>query len=136
MSIAAVSAELHASRRWVMFMAILALVLLGLWCLVATTAWFLPDVMPDHRGWQRYFFLGFYGQLTLYVYAAIIPFVGLLRYARALGALKEGDRAGLIRAIELHGTFWRQCSLLMWGMVWLFVYAVAGGVAAAFLPAR
>jgi len=93
-----------------------------------------PTSCPITEAGSAYFFLGFYGQFTLYVYAAIIPFVGLLRYARALGALKEGDRAGLNRAIELHGTFWRQCSLLMWGMVWLFAYAVAGGVAAAFLP--
>ena len=128
MSITAASAELHASRRWVLTMAILALVLLGFWCVVTTAAWVIPGVFPQQAGWEWYFFRGFFAQLTFLAYAAILPFLSLLRYARALAALGTADREVFARAVGLHGLFWRQCSWLMWGMVWLLAYALVGGV--------
>lgn len=134
MSLAAASAELHASRRWMLTMAILALFLLGLWSLVVGISWFTPGVFPAFTGWERGFFLGFYAQLTLFVFAALLPFLTLLRYAASLFALRDGDRAMLERALELNARFWRQCAWLMWGMVWLFAYALIGAVVANFVP--
>lgn len=136
MPIQAATAELRSSRRWVMTMAILALILLGLWCLFTTAAWISPNAMPRYTGAMRWYFLGFVAQLTLYAYAAIVPFANLLRYARSLLSLREGDREGLARAIGLNVLFWRQCSYLMWGMVWLLVYLLGGGIVLTFIAGK
>lgn len=128
MSTQAAIAELRSSRRWVTTMAILAIILLSLWVIAFTATWFRPDALQMYDGWMQWFFLGFLAQVTLYAYAAVIPFLNLCRYARSLFALREGDPAGLERAIDLNIRFWRQCSYLMWGMAWLLTYLVGGSI--------
>ena len=128
MSTQAAITELRSSRRWVTTMAILAIILLSLWVIVFTAIWFRPDTLRMYQGWMQAFFLGFMTQLTLYAYAAVIPFLNLCRYARSLFALGDGDREGLALAIDLNIRFWRQCSYLMWGMVWLLTYMVGGSI--------
>jgi len=128
MSTAAVTAELRASRPWVLTMSILALCFLALWCLFALAVWFVPNNFPKNPIGLRYLFLGFFAQLTLFVGLAIFPFVLLFRYALALFALKDADDASLARAIDLNVRFWRQCSWLMWGAVWLLAYLILGGL--------
>jgi hypothetical protein len=128
MSNAAVTAELRASRPWVLTMSILALCFLALWCLFTLVVWFVPNNFPKNPIGLRYLFLGFFAQLTLFVGLAIFPFVLLFRYALALFALKDADDASLARALDLNVRFWRQCSWLMWGAVWLLAYLILGGL--------
>ncbi len=128
MSNAAATAELRASRPWVLTMSILALCFLALWCLFTLAVWFVPNNFPKNPIGLRYLFLGFFAQLTLFVGLAIFPFVLLFRYALALFALKDADDASLARAIDLNVRFWRQCSWLMWGAVWLLAYLILGGL--------
>jgi hypothetical protein len=128
MSNAAATAELRASRPWVLTMSILALCFLALWCLFTLAVWFVPNNFPKDPIGLRYLFLGFFAQLTLFVGLAIFPFVLLFRYALALFALKDADDASLARAIDLNVRFWRQCSWLMWGAVWLLAYLILGGL--------
>ncbi len=128
MSNAAATAELRASRPWVLTMSILALCFLALWCLFTLAVWFVPNNFPKNPIGLRYLFLGFFAQLTLFVGLAIFPFVLLFRYALALFALKDADDASLTRAIDLNVRFWRQCSWLMWGAVWLLAYLILGGL--------
>ena len=128
MSNAAATAELRASRPWVLTMSILALCFLALWCLFTLAVWFVPNNFPKNPIGLRYLFLGFFAQLTLFVGLAIFPFVLLFRYALALFALKDADDASLARAIDLNVRFWRQCSWLMWGAVWLLAYLIFGGL--------
>ena len=128
MSNAAATAELRASRPWVLTMSILALCFLALWCLFTLAVWFVPNNFPKNPIGLRYLFLGFFAQLTLFVGLAIFPFVLLFRYALALFALKDADDASLTRAIDLNVRFWRQCSWLMWGAVWLLAYLIFGGL--------
>jgi hypothetical protein len=56
------------------------------------------------------------------------PKTELSHYALALFALKDADDASLARAIDLNVRFWRQCSWLMWGAVWLLTYLILGGL--------
>jgi hypothetical protein len=128
MSNAAATAELRASRPWVLTMSILALCLLALWCLFTLAVWFVPNNFPKNPIGLRYLFIGFFAQLTLFVGLAIFPFVLLFRYALALFALKDADDASLARAIDLNVRLWRQCSWLMWGAVWLLAYLILGGL--------
>lgn len=128
MSNAAATAELRASRPWVLTMSILALCFLALWCLFTLAVWFVPNNFPKNPIGLRYLFLGFFAQLTLFVGLAIFPFILLFRYALALFALKDADDASLARAIDLNVRFWRQCSWLMWGAVWLLTYLILGGL--------
>ena len=128
MSPASLASELRASRPWVLTMAILTLCFVALWCLVTLAVWFVPNNFPKDPIGLRYLFLGFFAQLTLFVGLAIFPFVLLFRYALALFALKDADDASLARAIDLNVRFWRQCSWLMWGAVWLLAYLILGGL--------
>ena len=130
MSLAAATSELHASRRWVLTMALLALFFVALWCLLCSAIWIDPRALAkvEDPSWLRPFMFGFFVQLTVFSFAAIAPFVLLLRYALALFALKDGDRPGLERVVDLNVHFWRQCAYLMWGVVWLFAFVVIGGI--------
>lgn len=128
MSPASLASELRASRPWVLTMAILALCFVALWCLLTLAVWFVPNNFPKDPIGLRYLFIGFFAQLTLFVGLAIFPFVLLFRYALALFALKDADDASLARAIDLNVRFWRQCSWLMWGAVWLLTYLILGGL--------
>ncbi len=128
MSPASLASELRASRPWVLTMAILALCFVALWCLLTLAVWFVPNNFPKDPIGLRYLFIGFFAQLTLFVGLAIFPFVLLFRYALALFALKDADDASLARAIDLNVRFWRQCSWLMWGAVWLLAYLILGGL--------
>lgn len=129
MSTAAVTAELRASRPWVLTMSILALCFLAVWFIYIFFMWyFLAPCLPEDPITLQYLFVGFFAQLTLFVGLAIFPFVLLFRYALALFALKDADDASLARAIDLNVRFWRQCSWLMWGAVWLLAYLILGGL--------
>lgn len=128
MPIQAAIAELRSSRRWVTIMSVLAIILISLWVLLFTAIWFRIDTISMYTAWKHWYFLGFTAQITLFAYAAIIPFINLNRYAESLRALGEDDREGLARVIELNVRFWRQCSYLMWGMAWLLVYLLGGGI--------
>lgn len=120
--------ELRASRRWVTFMAWLAILLIGLWCLFTAYFWLATALMKGtiagrfDRAWMGWYYKGFFIQLTLLAYAGIVPFIHLLRYAHSLGDLKEDSLVGLEHSLQLHRTFWTQTSYLAWGMVWLLTY--------------
>ncbi len=111
-------------------MAILALLLVGLWCLYTTFFWAATLLMKDNisarfdREWMVWYYLGFFIQLTVLSYAAIVPFINLMRYANSLGHLKDGSEAGLERTMQLNRTFWTQSSYLAWGATWLLTYLI------------
>lgn len=109
-------------------MAILAIILLSLWIIIFTATWFRVDTLRMYEGWMQAYFLGFLAQLTLFAYAAVIPFLNLNRYSRCLLALREDDPTGLEQAIELNVRFWKQCSYLMWGAAWLLTYLIGGSI--------
>lgn len=109
-------------------MAILALLLIGLWCLLTTYFWVAVALMKGSisskfdREWMAAYYTGFLIQLTFLAWAAILPFVSLMRYASSLGDLKDDSQVGLERALQLNRTFWKQSSYLAWGVAWLLVY--------------
>jgi len=109
-------------------MAILAIILLSLWIILFTGIWFSPSSLRLQDGWRQWYLVGFLAQLTLFAYAAAIPFLNLNRYSRSLLALREDDPAGLEQAIELNVRFWKQCSYLMWGAAWLLTYLIGGSI--------
>lgn len=128
---AELTSELRASRPWVLTMAWLGLFFIALWCLWTTSIWlaetlFKGGIFPKFdRNWMEWYYKGFFIQLTLYAFAAIIPFVNLLRYAMSLGALQDGLTTTLERSLQLNRTFWTHACYLAWGMAWLVVYMIS-----------
>lgn len=133
MSRADLISELRASRGWCLTWAIVALVLCALWFLIAAAGWIefslgLLHLPEAPTRWMEILRAGMMIQLSLVAFASPIPFINLLRHANSLGQLREGDEAGLLRALELNRTFWRQTCWLAWGVAWLLVYLFGGGM--------
>jgi hypothetical protein len=131
MSRAEIHAELRATRPWVLLMGFLALLLLACWAVFAamgTLALLNPEVTAEWTPYLRGLLLGLVVQIGLVALWGLVPFLHLVRFGLLLDELDGANPALLHRALELNRRFWAQAEVMAWGVAWVTVYYVVGGI--------